>query len=271
MQEKRKWYVEYLPFIFTGVLCVICIVIEILHIEFSRETREEFYSYFGTISLVLSASLNLVYGRRYGLSWVASIGATFVSFYLIFSLLTQVGMRIEVYLTGTGSVAAYRSAIFLLPACYLLSRLFKKDTFMLCDYLTPYFFYHHGTVTIACWIVGCCAGDTNSWGLFNPILEQMVFPLQPCIILLGVCTSLWGIWYARKKHYQTGGRIFAYSLIIYGIGRYLLEFISDDMHILGVLTWNSFCSLAMIMLGSILIYLINKKNRNLEIWRMKHE
>lgn len=262
IENILEWSHTYLPFIFTIVFFIICVLIEWMEIRLPIEEREEIYIVFGAIVVNLSRLLNVFYGRKYGLNWISTIICTVIGLYLVFNLIPQLLMQIEVRISGTGSVAAYRSAIFLLPVCLLLAPLMKKNALDLCDYLTPYFFYAHGTVTIPCWIVGCCTGRLFSWGIYNPLTAQTVFPLQPCIILLSVGIAYWGIQYAKKYNYQAKGRIYAYSLIVYGFGRYLLEFVSDDMRILGVLSWNSFFSLAMVLLGSILSYQIYKKNNN---------
>lgn len=257
-----EWSRIYLPFVFTFVFFGVCLLIELLDIRFPIEEREEFYIVFGSIVVNLARILNIFYGRKYGLKWLSAILCTAIGLYLIFNLVPQLLMKVEVQMSGAGSVAAYRSVILLLPVCLLLSPLMKKDVWNLCDYMTPYFFYAHGTVTLPCWIVGCCTGKTCSWGIYNPLLGQTVFPLQPCIILLSVGIAYWGIWYAKKHKYLAKGKVYAYSLIAYGLGRYFLEFVSDDMRILGALSWNSFYSIAMILMGSILSYLIYKKNKN---------
>lgn len=258
--EGFDWYVQYVPFLIAAFLFVICTIIELLEIDISHEMRGAVYHNFGLVVYLSSIILSILYGRKYGLKPVIAVACTAVCFFLIFSSVTALIRDIEVSLFGTGSIATFRSAVFLLPACWLLAFLFKEDMLQLCDYLTPYFFYAHGTVTLACWVEGCCAGRSCGWGLLNPLTGLKAFPLQPLIVILAVSVAYWGLTYARKIGYKTNGKVFAYSLIAYGLGRYILEFMSDDMRILGVLSFNSLCSLAMIAAGGLLSYFIYKKS-----------
>ena len=91
------------------------------------------------------------------------------------------------------------------------------------------------------------------WGLMNPVTKHYAFPAQPYVILLSVSIALWGLLYARKQKYQTNGKVFAVSLIVYGFFRYILEFFTDDMRVLGALSLYSIYSVIMVLLG-VLVY-----------------
>lgn len=251
--------IYYVPLVLTVILFVGCLIVEFVGIEISLESREQFYSCFGTASFIFSILLNTSYGSNYGLGPLKSLIFSFLSFQVVFSWISVGWTQLDISVFGVGAVASYRSVMFLPLLCVVLSRFCKADTMNLCDYLTPYFFFHHGFVTIPCWIQGCCAGKPWDWGVVNPLSGMTVFPTQPCIILLSVAVSYWGLHYNKKHNYQANGMVFAGSMCIYGFFRYLVELFTDDPRVFWVMSWLSVCSLAMLAFGLLVRYMIRKR------------
>lgn len=266
---KTRWVrvldgvILYAPFVIALGCFVCCLVIEILQVDISKESRDQFYSTFGTVSFYLSILLNVVYGRKYHLGWIRSVIFSLASFFLIFNLTSQAWTTVDHWVFGEGAIISSRSIMFLPLLCLLLARFCKLDTLNLCDYLTPYFLFHHGFVTIPCWIEGCCAGKPWSWGLLNPLSGMIVFPTQPCIIILSLAIVFWGLHYSKKHNYKTNGMVFANSLCMYGIGRYVIELFSDDPRVWWVLSWFAICSLAMIVEGFAVRFIASKHYKTL--------
>lgn len=257
---QRVRYV--LPLIVSAAAFCFCLAVEWGTIFMGEDAREQFYATFGTASYYTCILLNTVYCRNYGLGWIKSFVFSFLSFQLVFNFVSVTWADLDVLLFGSGTIASFRSAMLLPLLCMPLSRFCKVDTLNLCDCLTPYFFLHHGVVTVACWIQGCCGGKTWRWGLRNPLSGRTVFPTQPCIIVLSIAVAYWGLCYSRKHDYKSNGMVFANSLIIYGFFRYLIELFSDDPRALWVLSWLSICSLAMIAQGFFIRYAVEKQQKN---------
>lgn len=257
-QLIERW-ILYIPFVIALGFFFCCLVIEILHVEISKESRDQIYSIFGTSSFYFSILLNIVYGRKFNLGWIRSLIFSLASFFLIFNLASQAWAKVDIWIFGGGAIASFRSLVFMPLLCLLLARFCQVDTLNLCDFLTPYFLFHHGFVTIPCWIEGCCAGRPWSWGLHNPLSGMTVFPTQPCIIILSLAVVFWGLHYSKKHAYKTNGMVFANSLCLYGVGRYVIELFSDDARIWWELSWLSLCSLIMVVLGLVIRYISVKR------------
>ena len=249
----------YIPMSLAAVVFFGCLAIEVIGIEVSKENRDWFYGTVGTFSFWLSVLMTGLHGRNYGLGWIKSVLFSFLSFQLVFSNLSVAWANLDAAIFGVGVVASFRSAMFLPLLCVILSRFCKVDTWNLCDWLTPFFFFHHGFVTHACWISGCCAGRSWPWGILNPIIGMTAFPTQPCIILTSMAVAWWGLRYAEKHNYRANGQVFANSLILYGFFRYLIELFSDDIRVFWVLSWIAVCSLAMIAQGLLVRYATKKR------------
>lgn len=244
----------YTPFALAAVMFVGCIVYELIQPPLTHEIRSTIYSTGGSTVYYLSMLLCFLYGRKYGMGWFRSAIYTYLCFELVFSLVSVQWCNLDVKVLGAGSVASFRSLLLLPVLCFLLSRFDRRDTFTLCDYLTPYYLFMHGITTHHCWISGCCEGRTMSWGIIDPSTGQPSFPAQPYAIILALGISLWGLLYARKRNCQTGGKVFAVSMIVYGFFRYVMEFFTDDMRVLGALSLYSIYSLLMFILGMLVYF-----------------
>ena len=258
---KNRWVrlldglILYIPFVLASGLFIWALITEILRVEISQEGRASIYSTLGTITFYTCILLNTIYGRKYGLGWLRCLIFSLASFYLIHVYTSQGMTWLDIQIFGEGAIISARSLIVLPLLCLILARFCKVDSLNLCDFLTPYYFFHHGVVTVACWFRGCCAGNASSWGLLNPLSGATVFPTQPCIILLSVCIAFWGLFYAKKNAYKTNGIVLANSLCFYGIGRYIIELFSDDARVWWALSWISICSIVMIIEGFMIRYI----------------
>lgn len=247
-----------IPLAAAVVLFGLCLAMEALHIPLTAQVRDQIYSNLGTISFISCILLNTAYGRNYGLGWLRSLIFSFCSFQIVFSWISVWNAELDIWIFGQGAIASFRSAMLLPLLCLVLSRFCRVGVWDLCDYLTPYFFLHHGYATVACWVSGCCGGKTWSWGLLNPLSKMTVFPVQPLVIILSVAVTYWGLHYSKKHNYQANGMVFAGSMCTYGFFRYLIELFTDDARVFWVMSWLAVCSLAMLAFGLLVRYRIRK-------------
>lgn len=245
----------YGPFVLAALVFLVCLYIELTHMELSQEFRDGFYSDFGGFTYYLSILLSTVYGRKYGVGWIRSAIYSWLCFLLVFGTVSVAWKDLDLIFFNSASVGSFRSLLVLPLFCIIPALIEKRNVLTLCDYLTPYFLYRHGIVTSPCWISGCCAGAPMSWGLLNPVDGTFRFPAQPCIVVVTVLIALWGLFRARKRNYETYGEIFGISMIAYGIFRYALEFFTDDIRIFGKFSLYSIYSLLMILMGLVVLQL----------------
>ncbi|MDD5678168.1 MAG: prolipoprotein diacylglyceryl transferase [Kiritimatiellae bacterium] len=107
---------------------------------------------------------------------------------------------------------------------------------------------------IGCFLNGCCYGTpgTPPWSVVVDGVERHPTPLYETIF----CMAIYGIllWYYRKR--PRSGRVFALYLILYPMGRFLLEFWRGDerLHWLGM---NAAQELSLVLLAAgILIWFL---------------
>jgi phosphatidylglycerol:prolipoprotein diacylglycerol transferase len=123
---------------------------------------------------------------------------------------------------------------------------------------------------IGCFLNGCCYGvpGTRPWCVGVNGVERHPTPLYETVF----CLALYGIllWYYRRR--PRSGRVFALYLILYPLGRFLLEFWRGDerLHWLGMNVAQEL-SLVLLAAGILAWLLLPKERQNVECRMQKSE
>ncbi|WP_102401632.1 prolipoprotein diacylglyceryl transferase [Haloimpatiens massiliensis] len=146
---------------------------------------------------------------------------------------------------------------------YLYSRKNKWRVLDVFDLVIPTIPLAQGFGRIGCFLAGCCYGKvTNSWlGVefknsdFAPVGVHL-HPTQiySSIFDFALCAFL--LWYDKKNEKE--GRVFSMYFILYGIGRFLVEFLRDDPRgTVWMFSTSQFISIIMVIFA-ILVFNIDK-------------
>ncbi|HEX7894245.1 MAG TPA: prolipoprotein diacylglyceryl transferase [Terriglobales bacterium] len=139
-----------------------------------------------------------------------------------------------------------------------------------CDAFAPGLSMGHAIGRLGCFAAGCCFGKPTDhfWGVTftNPLAQQLVGTplnqaLQPTqliesgaeLIIFSILTWM----FARKKF---DGQIFGAYLFLYGIARFLIEFLRGDPgrggpYFGGALSGTQLISIGLVLAGGLLWYL----------------
>lgn len=131
------------------------------------------------------------------------------------------------------------------------------------DMIVPAVALAQGFGRIGCFLAGCCYGREttlpvgvefkNSFFAPSGIVRQ---PTQLYSSAFDFLLALFLIWYGRKE--RKDGRVFSLYIIVYSIGRFLIEFLRDDPRgNVGVFSTSQFISIFTLVLG-VIIYSIDK-------------
>ena len=138
-----------------------------------------------------------------------------------------------------------------------------------CDAFAPGLAMGHAIGRLGCFAAGCCYGKptTHFWGVTftNPLAHEIVgTPLGQALeptqlfesaVELGIFFLLTWM-FARKKF---DGQIFGAYLFLYGVARFLLEFLRDDPGrgsvFGGVLSGTQLIAIGLVLTGGIIWYL----------------
>ena len=139
-----------------------------------------------------------------------------------------------------------------------------------CDAFAPGLAMGHAIGRLGCFAAGCCFGKPTDhfWGVTftNPLAQQLVGTplnqaLQPTqliesgaeLIIFGILTWM----FARKKF---DGQILGAYLFLYGIARFLIEFLRGDPgrggpYFGGALSGTQLISIGLVLVGGVIWYL----------------
>ncbi len=143
----------------------------------------------------------------------------------------------------------------------------KKLNFMeYFDLMMPSVAMAQGFGRIGCFLAGCCYGkETHSMlGVVFPkgSLAPAGVKLLPTQLISSVGDFLIAgvlIWFAGKS--KTKGNTGALYLLLYGIGRFGVEYLrSDERGIVGVLSTSQAISIVFVI-GAIILFILNKKRQ----------
>lgn len=138
----------------------------------------------------------------------------------------------------------------------------KMDTFMdYFDIVMPSVAFAQGLGRIGCFCAGCCYGrETDAWygvifpaGSFAPSGVKLI-PTQ----LLSAAGDfiIFGLLVLYSNRNKVKGRVAAAYLILYGIGRAIIEFFRNDYRgSVGILSTSQFISIGIVAIG-ILLYVL---------------
>jgi phosphatidylglycerol:prolipoprotein diacylglycerol transferase len=167
---------------------------------------------------------------------------------------------------GSGFVI-YGSIIGGVIGVYFYSRRKKWGLLKIFDLVIPSLPLAQGFGRMGCFLAGCCYGrPTTSFlgvkfkeGSLGPI-DIHVYPTQIFSSVFDFALALGLLWYDKKERKE--GRVFSLYLILYGIGRFLIEFIRDDPRgSVGILSTSQFISVFIIIIGLIVFNISRFKNK----------
>lgn len=174
------------------------------------------------------------------------------------------------YLSSNGFVV-YGGIIAGVFAGWLFTRIRKLPFWKYFDIVLPSVAIAQAFGRIGCFLAGCCYGaETEAWyGIafshsdFAPNGVKLI-PTQ--LISSAGMFAIAGIlfFYARKE--RTPGKVGALYLILYSIGRFLVEFLRNDHRgAVGILSTSQFLSIIILILGfAVMIAAEQSTTKNIE-------
>ncbi|MBU3100775.1 MULTISPECIES: prolipoprotein diacylglyceryl transferase [Clostridium] len=141
---------------------------------------------------------------------------------------------------------------------YIYSKKKAWNTLSVLDLLVPSLPLAQGFGRIGCFLAGCCYGKVTSLPIGvefknSPFAPANVFliPTQIFSSIFDFMLALFLLWYDRRERKK--GRLFSLYLIIYSVGRFLIEFLRGDPRgSVSILSTSQFISLFVLIIGILL-------------------
>ena len=199
----------------------------------------------------------------YGIFFCAIVGGI-VGSKLLFLLvsLPQIMENPSLLLDFRNGFVVYGGVLGGILASYIYIRIKKEDFFQYFDIVMPGVAAAQGFGRIGCFFAGCCYGKhTDSW--FQITFTNSDFapnnePLIPTELMSSAgdfLIALALVWFSAQNPKK--GRVGALYLILYGIGRFIIEFFRGDIRgSIGIFSTSQAISILVVAAGIALFALL---------------
>lgn len=167
---------------------------------------------------------------------------------------------------GSEGFVVYGGVITGVLSIFVYCHLKKINSLEYLDLIGVYVPINQAFGRIGCFLAGCCYGrQTDSFlgvifpeGSFAPagvkVYPTQLFMSAGDFIIFAVL-----LYYYEKKR-KKAGMVAALYLIMYSVGRFLIEFVrNDERGTVGILSTSQFIAIFIAAFGALLAYCINKK------------
>ena len=217
-------------------------------------------------ALLVVALISIWYRKKYNVSGLQVFFMTVILVPLIFF-----AIKISKVIDGYGGFNWVRMVTFLPLLVYLASIAINMPFVKTSDFFAPHVGLYNAVAHSFCIFAGCCYGYPCSFGVWNEIQHDYLFPVQLCESTTSFLIFLYMIWYAKKKNYKTHGISYAQFLFLFGLTRTFWEFFRDNTKVLfGKISVFQFYSFAAFVLGIIWIIITLYLQKHPEFVK-KHE
>lgn len=138
--------------------------------------------------------------------------------------------------------AIFTLPLLLFPICKLIKLPYGK--FM--DYISPSLMLILATLRIGCYISGCCGGVNG-------------FPVQIVEAVFDLCIMAFLLIIEKSSPEGAKGKLYPYIMALYGVLRFILEFVRDNEKNILYMSNGQIFSLLSVAIGVVLLVLINKR------------
>ena len=202
-------------------------------------------------------------GKRYGLPGWKRITVSVVIWPLAYGLL-YVLYWIESRFSQWGSHNIVRGFIYFPILAVILGKLIHIRGRTIVDYIAPGVSLCQGIAHIGCSFAGCCHGYEASFGIWNPVRQTYMVPNQALEALAALLTFAVCAIYARRKQYNSDGRVYPLFLILFGVTRFFLEFLRDNEKVLGSVSILALHAALMVIVGAAWLLVLRRTGRRNE-------
>lgn len=213
---------------------------------------DEVYAGFHVLGFLAVFLFVVWYGRKIGLPGWKSVVTVLIVYPVIYGWM-YVMYWIESGFQNFGGNNIVRVFVYVplvgLPVAKLLKVEWKKMLSLLA--FAP--LVVHGVSHFGCVFVGCCEGYPETWGLYNVIRDEYVFPNQPMEAIVAILIIVYLLYRAKRKRYIPDGIEFPIMLAWFGSTRFLFEFLRNNEKILLGCSDLSFHALFMCVVGVVWI------------------
>lgn len=188
---------------------------------------EQMYDLWNVVAVLIATIAFYMYGRYFKLKWYKTI-LSFVLVYFFIDIASLFALWLESGFTCLNGKNFALGFVYAPLACWLTGKVFRTPYKVLSDWLAPMPLLLFAIFRIACTTAGCCMGYPVKWGIYNPWLNDYMFPVQLLEALLSVLILIFLMIRMKKRNYVPDGKSMPLMLAVYGAVRFFTEFLRQN-------------------------------------------
>ena len=222
--------------------------------------RDTAYSLCGTINVILTIPFCLWYGRKINLKFYKSI-ICFAYFSFLQGYVMSVIMWMNSGFREWGEANVAVAFVYLPLVALIWAKLLREPYDKISDFMAfpPMLLY--GIGRFGCVFYGCCYGYPCRFGIYNPIKDTYLFPVQILETLVAFSLVILMLYLSKKRKYTASGETLPMLLTLYGIARFFIEFLHDNEKVFLGCSKIAFHALFMCAVGATLWIIKRRKNK----------
>lgn len=159
---------------------------------------------------------------------------------------------LKIFAVWEGGLIFYGGALTGVFGFWVTLRKNKMPFWKSLDFIIPYLPLAHVFGRIGCFLNGCCYGKICDlpWAVRFPQVAEKVHPTQLYEALFDLGLFIFLV--AKRKRVLFDGQIALLYFLLYGFGRYVVEFLREPTWLWMGLTFNQWLSVAIIVAATVL-------------------
>lgn len=242
------------------------ILSELIRFLFQNGLSNAIYDLIGSIGIITAVVFCAWYGRNAGIGIAKAamtvtvvLAITFISTHIIIldaiSFLDEHTSIPAVYITSL-----IRTFLLIPMLGLLMSKILKISWYAICDMLAFCPLLVAGIGCIGCLFAGCCRGYPWEYGIYNPKIDALAFPLPLLHSAIFFLIFAYLLLRATKNQYRVDGLSYPIMLILFGSSRFLTELLCDNRKIFWGISVIAIHALKDCLVG-IVVYIMVKRRQ----------
>ena len=180
-------------------------------------------------------------------------------FYVMQNFSYYAAEPLKIFAVWEGGLIFYGGALAALFGFWVTVRKLRVPFWKALDFIVPYGALAHAFGRIGCFLNGCCFGKACElpWAIRFPELSYAVHPTQLYEAFYDLVLFVFLIKRAKRARFE--GEVSLLYFLLYGIGRYTIEFLREPSWMWMGLTSNQWLSIAIIGVAFILFQIRRRK------------
>ena len=238
---------------------------QIIQAAYEMGISDQLYDIFFALGFVSVFLFVVLFGRKMGVkTWKGIVVVLIVYPILVLWMFTM--YWIESGFRNFGGNNIVRVFVYVPLVAYPVSKLLKIKMNDICSMLAFGPVSVHAVSHFGCIFAGCCRGYPSTWGLYNTTTGDIRFPNQPLEAIAAWVLIFYLLARAKKRNYKADGLEYPIMLALFGLSRFLFEFLRENRKIWLGCSSLAFHALFMFVVGVIWIIVAKKKNTDLKVF-----